>query len=154
MPRVNIDITTEEAHRELDELEEHVEEVQEAKDETVEIVDRDLSVSYEKCLNMARGAYLVGLGMVKATGATVSYFFRAAVSAVFATATMLKPLLLGRALATGDWISFGVGMTSLGIAIASAVAAQAKDSELARGLRGVDMAMLGLQQLIGTFDFG
>ena len=151
--KVYIDIDAQPAHQELNELEAHREEVESDVEETVQEVDTSLADSYTKCLNMARGAYLVGLGMVKSTGATVSYFFRAAISAVFSTAAMLKPLLFAKAITTGDWVNFGIGMASLSVAIASAVAAQAKQSELARGLRGIDMSLLGLQQLIGMMNF-
>jgi len=113
-------------------------------------VEKRSQASFQQVLSLARGAYLVGLGMLKSTGESISYFFRAMISAVFSTATVLYPLITAKEWATWDVIGGAMAIASLGTSIAAAVQAQAQETEIARGLRGIDMSLLGLQQLIGT----
>lgn len=148
MPKINIEIRTDEGHKDLDELKDHAEKVKDFKDEVVDEVDKDLSVSFRKTLNIARAAYTIGLGMVKTTGASVSYFFRSMISAAFGAVQMLAPLLTAKALATGDYISMALGFAELSVAIAATVAAQAQETEVARGFRGAAMTLGGLSQMI------
>lgn len=121
-------------------------------------VDERTRISFNNVLNAARGAYLVGIGLTKAGGESISYFFRAMISAAFSTAAILGPQLqaaLAKGEATYDpWaIAQAVfGMISLGTSIGAAVAAQQQQMDIARSLRGADMALLGIQQLIGTFS--
>lgn len=149
MPKINVEIRTEEGHKDLEELKDHAEDVKDFKDEVVDEIDKDLSASYMKCLSLARSAYTIGLGMVKATGVSVSYFFRSMISAAFGAVQMLAPLLTARALATGDYISMALGFAELSVAIAATIAAQAQEGEIARGFRGAAMTLGGLSSLLG-----
>ena len=116
-------------------------------------VDERTEYSYQQVLNAARGAYLIGMGLMRSTGESVSYFFRAMISAAFGAASILGPLITAKGFATQDYVGAGLALVSLGSSIAAAIAAQAQQEDIARGLRGVDMALLGLQQLIGTIGF-
>jgi hypothetical protein len=149
-----IDITIEVDDSDLQEAKADVEEFETESQRIIENVDQETKRSFNQVLSLARGAYLVGLGMVKAGGESVSYFFRAMISSFFGAVSILQPLLqailhAGAATLNPYMVAQAVlGLASLGVSIGAAVSAEAGNQDLARGLRGLDMTILGFQQLI------
>ena len=125
----------------------------------IEEVDKKAGESFATVLNMARGAYLLVLGMVKSTGASVSYFFRSMISSVFSTISMLHPLFLAmKAGGIGTMNPLMIaqasfGLFSLAASISAAYQAERGYTETARGMRGLDMSLLVLQQLLQNMNF-
>ena len=151
--KVDITLSAEDLLQYLEHVNEEIDATEKKADIVIKETRERSQAAFTQVLNAARGTYLLTLGAVKASGETMSYFFRAAISSTFATITMLEPLLLGRAMATSDWVSFAIGMASLATSWTAAIAAQLGAEEFGRSMRGIDMSMLGIQQLIGVMGF-
>jgi hypothetical protein len=145
---ISIGVSTEEAERDIAAVNDQIKQTSEDWEKTKEKVDEEMRESYRKTISLARNAYTIGLGLVKSTGASVSYFFRSMISAAFGAIAILEPLLTAKSLATYDYVSMAIGMAELGVAIAAVIAAEAEQSKIARGFRGAAMSLGGLSQML------
>lgn len=136
----------------LKESKREFEDFQKESTNIIKTVEDDTGAAFNKVVSMARGSYLLSLGMIKAAGVSVTYFFRSMVSAAFSTVSMLKAISLGKAMTTQNWVQFGLEMAQLGLATAAIVAASMKKEDVSRGLMGAKMSLMGVQQLIGSLD--
>lgn len=109
--------------------------------------------SFMHTLSMARSMYTIGLGIVKATGTTVNYFFRSMISAAFGAIQLIGSILTAESFVPGMAIPAALGLAELGVAIGATIAAQNEQADLARSLRGVAMSLGGVNQLIGNMYF-
>ena len=150
---VEVNVSTQQGHQALDALEAHRKEVEDASNETIEEVEVASSASFNRVISMARGSYLVSLGMVKAMGGSVSYMFRSMVSAAFATIAALRAVSLGKAMTTRDWLSFVMEMGQLALATSATIAAELQQQQIGRDIMGAKLSLMGLQQLIGALSF-
>jgi hypothetical protein len=145
---IELGVSTEEAERDIEEVQQKIEETSEMWKEAKEEIDDGMHQAFLQTINLARSAYTVGLGLVKSTGASVSYFFRSMISAAFGTIAVLEPLLVAKSLATYDYISMALGTAELAIAIGAVIAAEAEQTKIARGFRGAAMTIGGMSQII------
>lgn len=151
--KVEITLTAEELFRYLDLVDQRVEETEEKAEIVIETVEAKSAAAFNTVIAMARGTYLMSIGMVKAMGGSVTYMFRSMVSGMFATITALKAVALGKAMTTKDWLSFAAEMGQLGLAMAATIAAEMQQQQMGRALMGAKMSLMGLQQIIGSFYF-
>lgn len=150
---IELVIDIEELRRELQEVNQDVENTKENATEVIGEVEEKSGAAFNEVLTMARGSYLIGLGMVKAMGGSVTYMFRSMVSGMFATIQALKAVALGKAMTTMDWVSFAMEMGQLGLAMAATVLAEQGYMDIGRGVMGAKMSLMGLNQLIGVMSF-
>lgn len=151
--RIEITLTAEDLIRYLEQVDSRIEETEENAEQVITEVDKRTAESFNRVLTMARSTYLMSIGMVKAMGGSVTYMFRSMVSGMFATIHALKAVALGKAMTTGDWISFAMEMGQLGLAMAATIAADLGQQKIGRGLMGVKMSLMGLQQMIGVMSY-
>ena len=151
--RIEITLTAEELFRYLEEVDQRVQETEENAEIVLEAVKEDSSAAFNQVLSMARGSYLLSLGMVKAMGGSVTYMFRSMISGMFATISALKAVALGKAMTTMDWISFAMEMGQLGLALTATVLAEQGQMAAGRAIMGAKMSLMGLSQLIGVMSF-
>ena len=151
--RIEITINAEEVFRVLQQADAKIEETEEKADQIIDEVDKRTADSFDQVLNMARSSYLIGMGMVKAMGGSISYMFRSMVSAMFTSIHALKALALGKAMTTQDWFSFAMEMGQLGLAISATIAADMDQQALGRRVMGAKMSLMGLQSMIGAIGF-
>lgn len=150
---ISLEVSTQQAEQQLAALNAMVKNTQQNVQTVVEQVDKEISATYLKTVNLARNAYTIGLGLVKAGGGSVSYFFRSMISAAFGAIAILTPLIAAEAVTPGMQIQAALGSIELGVAIAATIAATIEQSEIARGLRGAAMSLGAIQSLIGSLDY-
>ena len=68
------------------------------------------------------------------------------------TISVLAPLFTAKAV-LGDYVSAALGMASIGLAVSALVAAESDEREFSDQLRGANMALHGIQSLLGVFSF-
>ncbi len=152
--KVEIVLNAEELIRALELIEDKAEQTEEIVKTVSEKSDDMLRSSYFKALGLARSAYTIGLGMVKASGQSVSYFFRAMISATFGAIQTLYPLFKALIFkGAGTYNAYEVamallGMAELAVATISVKMAEREESDIARGMRGVAMSLGGLNSLL------
>jgi len=150
---IELVIDVEELRREIAEVNQDVENMKENAEEAIQTVEAQSTAAFQEVLTMARGAYLLSLGTVKAMGGSVTYMFRSMVSGAFATISALYAITHAKLLTTKDFVSFGLEMAQLGLAVAATIAAQAGQQAAGRSLMGAKMSLMGLNQLIGVMSF-
>ena len=96
--------------------------------------------------------WLATQGMVRAAGGTISTVFRTVIGTTLGAISTLAPIFAAEA-AAGDYIRAAMGMASIGLAISAMAAAEAQEREVSDALRGANMALHGIQSLLGVFDW-
>ena len=96
--------------------------------------------------------WLATQGMVRAAGGTISTVFRTVIGTTLGAISMLAPIFSAQAV-SGDYIRAAMGMASIAIAVSAMVAAEAQEREVSDALRGANMALHGIQSLLGVFDW-
>lgn len=148
-----IDVIIEVDKSELEQAKVDVDNFDKKSNEIIETVDKKSRESFFHVLTQARAAYTVGLGLIKASGVSVSYFFRSMMSAAFGAISIMTPLLTAEAVTPGMQWAAALGFAELGVAVAAVVAAQMEQSEIARGFRGAAMALGGIQSMLGNMYY-
>ena len=97
--------------------------------------------------------WLATQGMVRAAGGTISTVFRTVIGTTLGAIATLTPVFAAEA-AAGDYIRAAMGMASIVLALSAMAAMEAEEKEISDQLRGANMALHGIQSLIGVFDFG
>jgi len=150
--KIELTLNAEDLLRELEVIDEKVDELEEKASEVIEEVEIATTDSYNQVLNMARASWLTFQGIVRVGGGTISSVFRMAIGTTLGMIAMLKPIVAAQA-TTGDWVRAALGMTSIGLAIAATIAAQADYKKLELQIRGANMALHGIQSIIGSLNF-
>ncbi len=151
--RIDIVINAEEVLRALERVDAKIEETEEKAEEVIEKIDTATTASYNQVLSMARATWLMTQGLVRATGGAISATFRMAVGTVLGAISMLLPIFTAEAVTPGMQAQAALGMISIGIAAAALAAAQQEEKELALQFRGANMALHGIQSIIGVLNF-
>lgn len=155
--KIEIILSAEELIKALMEVQLAAQQTEEIVDEVVEESDDKISKAFMKTVALARSVYTIGLGMLKASGVSISYFFRSMISAGFGAVSILGPLLQAyfhAGLAGMDPFMVAqavMGMGELSVAIMAMISAQGKSTEIARELRGAAMMFSGFQSLLTAF---
>ena len=90
--------------------------------------------------------------MVRAAGGAISTVFRTVVGTTLGAIATLTPIFAAQATA-GDFIRAAMGMASIGLAVSALVAMEQEEKEISDSLRGANMALHGIQSMIGVFGF-
>ncbi len=151
--RIDIVINAEEVLRALEQVDAKIEETEEKAEEVIEKIDTSTTASYNQVLNMARSTWLMTQGIVRAAGGAISATFRMAVGATLGAISMLLPIFTAEAVTPGMQANAILGMISIATAIAALSAAQKEEQELALQFRGANMALHGIQSIIGVLNF-
>ena len=102
---------------------------------------------------MVHAGWLATQGMVRAAGGTISTVFRSIVGTTLGTISILTPLLTAESLTPGMYLQGAMGLVSIGLATAALIAAQQDQKEFSDSLRGANMALHGMQSMIGLMNF-
>ncbi len=151
--RIDIVINAEEVLRALEKIDAKIEETEEKAEEVIEAVETAVTISYNQVLNMARATWLMTQGVVRAAGGAISATFRMAVGTALGAISVLIPIFTAEAVTPFMQAQAALGMISIGIAIAALAAAQQEEQELALQFRGANMALHGIQSIIGSLNF-
>lgn len=146
-----IDIIVEVDTSELEAAEEKAEEIIETQEETIEEVEKKAHMSFNKVMLMARGAYMITAGIIRATGGTVSTMFRMAISAAISTAAFMYPLLTAESLTPGMQVQAAIGLINLAIAMEAIGMAARQQQELARGMMAINTTLHGMSMMLGSY---
>jgi len=152
---LSLTLNAEELLQELDEVETRANEVE----ELVEEVEAQSETSFNQVLGMLHAGWLATQGLVRATGGTIQTVFRTVVGTTLGAISMIYPVL--QAALAGGLASMNpwavaqalLGLASIGLATTALIAAQAQQKEFSDSLRGANMALHGIQSMIGVFGF-
>ena len=144
-----MEINAEDLLRELEAVEGRANEVEDIVEEVKETARSSLT----QVMGGVHAAWLATQGIVRATGGTIETVFRTVVGTTLGAISMLVPLLTAEAVTPGMQIQAAMGLASIGIAVSAMVAAELEQRELSDQLRGANMALHGIQSLIGVFNF-
>lgn len=134
--------------KELNAIEQKANEIE----ETVQEVISTSEVSFGQVLSMVHAGWLATQGMVRATGGTISTVFRTVIGTTLGAVATLAPIFAAEAVA-GDYIRAAMGMASIGLALSALAAMKAEEKEMSDALRGANMALHGIQSMIGVINF-
>jgi len=110
--------------------------------------------SINSLLSAARTTYMITSNITRAAGGSISTIFDAVITTGLASISILSSIYTAYTMGGPiGWIQAGIGFASLGILIASVSAAQAKQSQTESQLRAANMALMGVNNLIGDFHF-
>ena len=102
---------------------------------------------------MVHAGWLTTQGLVRAAGGTIQTVFRTVVGTTLGTISVLAPLFTAMEVTPGMQIQAGIGFLSLAMSISALVAAQAQEKEFSDALRGANMALHGIQSIVGSWNF-
>jgi hypothetical protein len=100
---------------------------------------------------MIHAGWLATQGMVRATGGTIQTVFRTVIGTTIGAIATLQPIFAAEA-AAGDYIRAALGMASIGLSLSALAAMQQGQKEMSDQLRGANMALHGMQAIIGTLE--
>ena len=135
-----------------DELLQELEKVEARADEAeekVEAVKEVAEISFSKVMSMVHAGWLVTQGMVRAAGGTISTVFRTVVGTTLGMISMLIPILTAESVTPGMQAQAALGFASIAMATAALAAAEAEEREFSDALRGANMALHGIQSMLG-----
>jgi hypothetical protein len=85
-------------------------------------------------------------------GGSISTVFRTVIGTTLGAIATLTPIFAAEATA-GDYVRAALGMASIATSLAALAAMQAEEKEMSDALRGANMAMHGIQSMLGSFSF-
>ena len=94
--------------------------------------------------------WLATQGVVRAAGGTIQTVFRTVVGTALGAISVLAPIFRAMDVTPGMQIQAAIGFVSLFTSIGALIAASAEQREFSDALRGANMAMHGVQSLIGS----
>lgn len=103
-------------------------------------------------MSIVHAGWLTTQGLVRAAGGTISTVFRTVIGTTLGAIAMLAPIFAAKATA-GDFLSAALGMVSIGLAVGALQAAENDEKEFSDALRGANMALHGIQSIIGSMNF-
>ena len=118
----------------------------------METVKKEAGVSFSKVMSGVHAMWLTTQGAVRAAGGSISTVFRTLVGTTLGAISVLTPIFQAE-VAAHDYVSAAMGFASIGLAMAALYAAQAQEQEFSDMLRGANMALHGIQSMIGSFNF-
>ena len=145
---ITLTLNAEELLLELDKVEARANEVE----DIVEKTEKASGVSFSKVMGGVHAMWLTTQGVVRAAGGSISTVFRTLVGTTLGAISTLTPIFQAE-VAANDYVSAAMGMASIGIALAALAAAQAEEKQFSDALRGANMALHGIQSIIGSCDF-
>ena len=102
---------------------------------------------------MLHAGWLATQGLVRAAGGSISTVFRTVIGTTLGAISMLYPLLTATSITPGMQVQGVMGLISISLAVQALMAAQAQEKEFSDALRGANMAMHGMQSMIGMMNF-
>ena len=109
-------------------------------------------MSFNQVMSMVHAGWLATQGMVRAAGGTIQTVFRTVIGTTLGAIQMLTPIFAAEATA-GDYVRAAMGMASIVMALSALAAMQAGEQDISNQIRGANMALLGMQSLLGAFNW-
>ena len=100
-------------------------------------------------MSVVHAGWLATQGFIRAAGGTVQTVFRTVVGTTLGAIQTLAPIFTMEA-AAGDYINAALGMASIATSVAALIAFQQQEKDVSDALRGANMALHGVQSMIGT----
>ena len=111
----------------------------------------EAGISFGQVMGAVHAGWLATQGLVRAAGGTIETVFRTVIGTTLGAISMLQPIFTAQA-AAGDYVRAALGMASIGLAISAMIAATLEEREVSDALRGANMALHGIQSLLGNFS--
>ena len=146
---ITLTLNADELLLELDKVEARANEVE----NTVAKVEEESEKSYTAVIGMVHAGWLATQGMVRAAGGTISTVFRTVIGTTLGAISLLTPILTAEAVTPGMQAQAAMGFASIALALSALVAAEAQEQEFSDALRGANMALHGIQSMIGMINF-
>ena len=102
---------------------------------------------------MVRAGWITTQGLVRAAGGTIQTVFRTVVGTALGTISILAPLFTAMTVTPGMQAQAVLGAISIGTSLMALAAAQDQEKEFSDALRGANMALHGIQSMIGSWNF-
>ena len=147
--KITLEINADELLRELEAIEIKANEIE----TIVEKAEDKAEISFTNVLSMVHAGWLTTQGLVRAAGGTIQTVFRTVIGTALGTAAVLYPLFTAMEVTPGMQIQATLGLISMGISLAALVAAQQEEKEFSDALRGANMALHGVQSMLGSMYF-
>lgn len=144
-----MEINAEELFRELGEVKQEAEVVE----EIVEEVKQEAALTFSNVMGMVHAGWLATQGMVRAAGGSISTVFRTVVGSTLGAISVLIPLLTATSVTPGMYAQGVMGLASIALSVAALAAMEAQEKEFSDALRGANMALHGMQSMIGLMNF-
>ena len=101
---------------------------------------------------MAHAGWLATQGIVRAAGGTISTVFRTLIGTTLGAISTLTPIFQAQ-MTAGSYFTAAMGIASLVLAREALTQAEAGQQEYSDALRGANMAIHGVQSMLGVFDW-
>lgn len=147
--KVTLELNAEDLLRELAVVEQRAEDVE----NVVEEVGRDSQAIMNKVMAGVHAGWLATQGLVRAAGGSISTVFRTVIGSTLGAISLLTPILSAEMVTPGGQIQALMGFASIALAVGALVSAELEQREFSDALRGANMALHGVQSLIGVFSF-
>ena len=105
-------------------------------------------MTFGEVMGMVHAGWLTTQGLVRAAGGSIQTVFRTVIGTTLGAIATLQPIFAAQA-AAGDYIRAGIGMVSIATSLAALAAMQADQADLSNQIRGANMALHGMQSIIG-----
>lgn len=92
-------------------------------------------------------------GLIRAAGGSIETVFRTVIGTTLGAISLLVPILSAQAVTPGMQLQAAIGFASIGLAVSALVSAELDQREVSDALRGANMALHGIQSLLGVFSF-
>jgi hypothetical protein len=121
-------------------------------EEIVQNVKKEAGISFGEIMGGVHAMWLTTQGVVRAAGGSISTVFRTLVGTTLGAISILTPIFQAE-VAAHDYVSAAMGFASIALALSALIAAEAQEQEFSDALRGANMALHGIQAMIGSFNF-
>lgn len=137
----------------LNEDEQKIRDFKRNSDEVIETVNRSASVTFEKVVSIARGAYGVFENIMQAGGATMSTMTRAIVMGMFNFIDILAPIIAGMAVTPGMQIRAGLALAQIPIMVMAGKMAEINQIKTQTELNAVSHTLSWINSAIGRINW-
>jgi len=103
-------------------------------------------------MSAVHAGWLATQGVVRAAGGTIQTVFRTVVGTTIGAIATFKPLFAAQ-VALGDYVRAALGFASITMSLAALAAMQRKQGQLSNQIRGANMALHGIQSMLGVMSF-
>lgn len=122
-------------------------------DNVIETVNKSASVTFEKVVSIARGAYNVFETIAQSSGATLSTITRAIIMGMFGFIDVLAPIIAGMSVTPGMQIRAGLAAAQIPIMITAAIAAEMNQKTTESELNAVSSTLNWINSSIGRINW-
>jgi len=122
-------------------------------DNVIETVNKSASVTFQKVVSIARGAYGVFENIAQASGATMSTLTKAIVMGMFGFIDILAPIIAGMAVTPGMQVRAVLAAAQMPIMITAAISAEMNQKRTENEVNVISSTLNWINSSIGRINW-